>query len=754
MNTNDNIINKFKYIGLDLDNIPKFIKDFEPLEYRPSKFNDEHMYKVYRYINIKDIQILITPTNRLSGIAEKYGKAVPLYEYLIQNSEENIEKHTKFLSMISSMNIDKIEEIENEQKILNKNIPFKVKYPKDYLWQIYYSEYTDKYFMLVTTEDLDQTAFFYLLKKQLESKNRKKEEKIFVPISYTDHSREYLNKTQIADIENYLWFFTKEWPLVYEVYDKDNNLSLQITGKAFIYDDIQSDYKISLNNKEEAIKFYKLLKALFIMKTEVSNHYNITLSIDNKGSLEFNINNKKVIYEILSSIVKEEYLKAEDKKISLIDDKNKKEKELDKLQKKSNKLEKEYLEKEKQISTFLECKKTFFGKVKYFFKYKKVSLTKQKEEKQKEQDIKLIRINKYADVKSNYTLEELIELYKQIDKEEAKVKNLNLDIKALEQKTKTLESKVKNATQYIKEIDEHKKSIFEFWKFTNKDNSAELPAGEIKEENDETIKKVFDYGFDFEDLSIKLDDIQRNNLTKEELDSIYLTTTFVLEDINKISKGEKLTKEYLEELKKKAKEENSLLDKENFDIFGGMAYDNKLKILANKKHREVEREVFRILDINKNTTIDDYTDYLKQVIKNLESAFEKMKLPVDLPVYKVDSEKLSNNTFNAFNIEGKEAIYNFLENDKKKLNLYKINLKENTKVLAFTNIVYFENNNKTLPLGMNISENILLNNNLLELELKAKEEIKMVTYKNPKDQLSDIQIKTIKVEEYDSRDCP
>ena len=420
MNTNDNIINKFKYIGLDLDNIPKFIKDFEPLEYRPSKYNDEHMYKVYKYVNIKDIQILITPTNRLSGIAEKYGKAVPLYEYLMSDNEENIEKHTKFLSMISSMNIDKIEEIDNEQKALNKNIPFKVKQQKDYLWQIYYSEYTDKYFMLVTTEDLDQSAFFYVLKKQLENKNRKKQEKIFVPISYTDYSREYLNKTQIADIENHLWLFTKEWPLVYEVYDKDNNMSLQITGKAFVYDDIQSEYKVKLNDKEESIKFYKLLKALFIMKTEVSNHYNINLSIDDKGSLEFNINDKKVIYEILSSIVKEEYLKAEERKINLIEDKSKKEKELDKLQKKSNKLEKEYLEKEKQISTFLECKKTFFGKVKYFFKYKKVSLTKQKEEKPKEQEIKLIRINKYADVKSNYTLEELIELYKQIDKEESK----------------------------------------------------------------------------------------------------------------------------------------------------------------------------------------------------------------------------------------------------------------------------------------------------------------------------------------------
>ena len=102
-----------------------------------------------------------------------------------------------------------------------------------------------------------------------------------------------------------------------------------------------------------------------------------------------------------------------------------------------------------------------------------------------------------------------------------------------------------------------------------------------------------------------------------------------------------------------------------------------------------------------------------------------------------------------FNIEGKEAIYNFSENDKKKLNLYKINLKEKTPILAFTNIAYFENNNKTLPLGMNISEGILLNNKSMDLELKVKQEIKMVTYKNAKDQLSDIEVKTIKVEEYD-----
>lgn len=650
--------------------------------------------------------------------------------------------------MISSMDIDKIEELNNEQKRLNDNIPFKVKYQKDYLWQIYYSEYTNKYFMLVPTEDLEYSAFFYILKKQLQNAKKRKQEKIFVPISYTDYSREYLNRMQIADIENYLWLFTKEWPLVYEVYDKDENLSLQITGKAYIYDDIQSDYKVVLKNKEDAMKFYKLLKALFIMKTEVPHHYNVRLSIDDKGSLEFNVNNKKVIYEILSSFIKEEFLKAEEEKINLIDDKAEKEKELDSLQKKSSKLEREYLEKERQISTFLECKKTFFGRVKYFFKYKKVSLTKSEENKEKEQEIKLVRINKYAEVKSNYTLEELVELYKQIDKEDSKVKNIRLDIKAIEQKIVDLENKVKNARQYIKEIDNHKKSIFEFWRFTNKDKASELPEGKAKEENDESIKKVFKYEFDFEDLSVKLDKIQRDELTKEELDSLYLTDTYILEDINKVSKEESITEERLEYLKEKSIEANSLLDKENFDIFGGMAYDNKLKILANKKHREIEREVFRILDINKNTTIEEYTKSIKEIIGNIETALEKVKISLSLPVYMTSTEQL-NNRFNVLSIEGKKAILDLLKEDTEIFNLYKINLKENTPILAFTNIAYFENNNKTLPLGMNVSEDILIDNNLIDLELKEEQELKLVTYEDLNDELSDIIIKTMKIEEYD-----
>ena len=744
MSTNENIVSKLKYLGLNLDRIPRIITKFEPLDYRPLKYNDEHVYKIYKYINIQDIQILLTPTNRLCSITEKYKKAVPLYEYLNPNKEENLERHTKLLSMVESMNISKIEEIEKEQKILNQRIPFKIKYPKDYLWQIYYSEYTNKYFMLVTTEDLEYSAFFYLLKKQLENKN----EEIFVPISYTDYTREYLSKAQISDIENYLWFFTKEWPLIYEVFDKEKKLTVHITGKVYIYDDIQSDYKIELNNKEEAIKFYKLLKAIFILQTEAPHHYKFNLIIDKKGSIEFNLNNKKIIYEILPSFIKEEYLKAEEEKIELTEEKVKLEKELDVLQKKSKELEKEYIEKEKQISTFLECRKTFFGRVKYFFKYKKINLLKQ-QEVEKKQDIKLIRINKYEEVKSNYTLEELIEIYKQIDKEDIKVKSLEADIKATEQRIENLDTKVKNAILYIEEIDKHKKSIFEFWRFTNKDKKEELVAGEIKEEPKERLKKVFNYELDFEELAKYLDNVQRENLSKKQLDSIFLATTDILEDINKIAKKEEITNERIEELKNRALEENVLLEKENFDIFGSISYDNKLKILANQKHRETEKEIFNILDINKNTTVEEYTKFIKRIIENLEACFEKIKIPVNISVYSGDFDDTLKKTYNVFNMRATDAISNLLkESNNKTIKLCRINLAEGTNVIPFTNSVYYDNTNKTLPLGMNVKEQILLNNQNTNIEKIESKKLNLVCYEEQNNELARKYIKEINIKEF------
>ena len=223
-----NMEEKLKYLGLDLDKIPSFIKKFKPLEFRIPKFYDERQYRQYRYIPIKDIQILLSPTNRLDDIEEKYKKASPLADYLDSKKEKNILKHTTFLNMLKQVKIENIEKIEEEQENLNKNIPFKVKFKGNYLWQIYYSENTDQYFMLVPTEDADYSTFFYLLKKQLE---KKKIGKIFVPIRNIGYSNEYLKKSEFEDLGNYLWLFTKDWPLIYEVYDKKDTLSIQIIGE-------------------------------------------------------------------------------------------------------------------------------------------------------------------------------------------------------------------------------------------------------------------------------------------------------------------------------------------------------------------------------------------------------------------------------------------------------------------------------------------------------------------------------------------
>jgi len=239
----DEILDKIEYLGLNLDKIPNSIQDIRPLEYRVPRIYDEKKYRQYKYISIEDIQILLSPTNRLDELSERYKKARPLYEYLDSKSEENVLKHATFLNMLKNMNIAEIKAMEEEQAQLSRDIPFKIRYQGNYLWQIYYSENTDQYFMIVPTEETNNSAFFYVLKKKLE---KGRAEKIFVPISNTKHSTQFLRKSEFEDIENYLWLFTKEWPSVYEVYDKNDELSLQIIGETSVYGKIKTYYKRSV----------------------------------------------------------------------------------------------------------------------------------------------------------------------------------------------------------------------------------------------------------------------------------------------------------------------------------------------------------------------------------------------------------------------------------------------------------------------------------------------------------------------------
>ena len=224
----DEIKEKLEYLGLNLEDAKNQFENYEPLKFRVPKFYDEKQYRQYRYIPIKEIQILLTPTNRLDDVQEKYKKASPISEYLDTENEDNYIKHATFLRMLKDLRIEEVEEIQQEQVKLNKKIPFKVKFERNYLWQIYYAEDTDQYFMLVPTEDTDYSAFFYLLKKKLA---KRVTGQIFVPVRNVKYTTNYLKKSEYEDIENYLWLFTKNWPFIYDVYDKDGNFSIHIVGE-------------------------------------------------------------------------------------------------------------------------------------------------------------------------------------------------------------------------------------------------------------------------------------------------------------------------------------------------------------------------------------------------------------------------------------------------------------------------------------------------------------------------------------------
>ena len=719
------ILENLNYIGLDLENVPDFLMDYKDVDYKPTRAYEQTDFRVYRYINLKDIQILLTPTNRLNSITEKYSKAMPLCEYL-SDEEENVLNHAIFLKMIESLNKNEINKIEEEQKLASKKVPFKVKYDTNYLWEIYYSEFTGKYFMMVTTEDQNYNAFFYLLKKQIECQKSGKDELIFVPISYLDYTKRYLKKSEISDLEKYIWLFTKDWSKIYEVFDENNDMTLHTVGTAVVYDKMRSYFKTELLTKEDAVKFYTLVKALFILQTELPHHYKFETQIGDKGELVFEFNNKKIDYNNLPKFIKEEYKKYSKELQKIFEEKEKLDIKVEKLKEEEILKNKEYLFREKQVATYLECRKSVFGKIKYFFKAKNGKFVKAKNKdnstkKIKEQnDMERSIANAIIEEKELYTIEDLIKVCIELDRINIRIKDASLDIKALKEKIEIVETKIKNATEFIETIEEHKKSIFEFWKFANKDVALGLNAGkeEVKEVKSKKIKRAFDYEEDIEDLGIEADNIQRNIFSKDEKDGLYLATTNIIGDINRVRNNEKLLEKGIEKLKTIMKEESTILSIDSFDIFGNIKNDKtKISVLSNKKHRESEKDKYTILDISDNTSLEDYEEKLKKEIVIIEEALEKTKALVDMDIYLCLNEKLNLNNIEKFYINPSDAIR--AENTDK-ISLYKIKIKEGMNIVYNTNIIHYNNFNSTLPSGMDVQNTVTFDMKRYKIDLKKQ----------------------------------
>lgn len=737
---NLNMLNeKVKYIGFELGEVPEILKDVDLLNYRIPRGNyDEKTYRKYKYIPVENIEILITPTNRLDELEKRYKSAKPLYTYMKAETNEQIENYAYFLKMINQTRIEDIEKIKLEQEAMKNEPPFEVKYKSNFMWQIYYSDYADKYFMLVSSEESDNSPMFYLLKKKLENAKENKKETVFVPISNEEYSGKILKKSEIEDLENYLWYFTKNWPSIYEVTNKEGNLELRIVGETSIYDKLTSKYSVKFNDKKEALNAYKLIKALFILSYDIQDEYKFETRISKDGGLKFYYKNEVIEYENLPQFLNNQALEKIKENINIKIETKELKADIKDLQKRSEEQLEEYRQKEKQIYAFLECKKTFLGKVSYYFKSKK----KVKFEVKNNKDINKERVkdilnkdrNKekvYDGVEENkkYTVEDIIKICKQLNENISENKNIKMDIKALKTKVENLDRKIKNSTKYLEEIDSHKKSIFAFWKFANKDEIKSLEVGSENENvENEKLRKTFDYEEDLEELANIVDKKQREKLTEREINATF-AANFVLDGINVVSKQKMLKKDeekikkLLENLQAEYKENLDQIEKKDFDIFGNVAEDKtKIKVLKNNTHRESEKDKFKILNVNLKTELDEFKEKLQDLNKILKEESNKIKVPYDLSIYKASDEVIDTDGFNKFNINPQGALNKLNDKTKDRAYLYKINVKEGTNLIFYSNIVFYENTNGTLPLGMDISQETLINMDLYNLELKNRQE--------------------------------
>lgn len=746
----ESIEEKLDKIHLDLQNIPEIFQTPNIIKYRPQKGYYNSNYNIYRYVDIKDIEIYLTPTTRLEEVNRKYKLAKPLICYLDPNNEENLETYLEFLNMLKQLDVNKLGQIEEEQKRFYTQIPYEVKYKDNFMWDIYYSEIEDKYFMLFPTKETRVETLFYIIKEKIKSQ---KDKKIYVPINQEEYSYNILKKSEIADLENYLWLFTKSWPTTYEVQDKNRNKTIQVIGKTPVYEKIKSKYKFTFTSKKEAQEQFKLIKALFILQSHLEQNYTFTTLVNENGSLDFCFNRNRITYHSLPQFINTE-IEKNTEKIKQIQKKNLLITErLLLLEESTQKQKEEYIKKEKQIVTFLECKKSFFGKVSYYFKSKKVKKEEVIEEKQnKEKDkmeIKDIEIEK----KDFYTIEDLLKVCNMLDEKEKEYKNKEMDIHALENKKENLEKKIKNATLYINEIEKHKKSIFEFWKFTSKDEVSLLQEGEEKQQKEKKgkIKKVFSYEDDIEEFGQKMDENQKQKLLPKEMDSIFAIRqdieSFNIVRKEKIQKKEESKVEKsLKQMKEKYERDFEKIKEKDFDIFGSVVEDKtKIKLLNNKKHREIEKDTYKVLNIHPNTTLEEYKDILKHYLLLLEEAYPKIVTPYDIAIYQTSyKEPLEEKEYQIFHLNPKSALQNInLEEDTIILN--RINVKENMPLIFYTNSMYYDNINKTLPAGMDIGTEVLIDLKQYEMKLISRKDFNM----NFIESEFESKVKTIQVYEYD-----
>ena len=91
-----------------------------------------------------------------------------------------------------------------------------------------------------------------------------------------------------------------------------------------------------------------------------------------------------------------------------------------------------------------------------------------------------------------------------------------------------------------------------------------------------------------------------------------------------------------------------------------------------------------------------------------------------MTIYIAGGDKFKKDNLNIANLNSTEELYENVKKLKKdELNFYTLTLPKNSPLLYYTNIIYFDNLNRTLPMGMDVTTEVLIN--LKDYKLEQKE---------------------------------
>ena len=220
-----------------------------------------------------------------------------------------------------------------------------------------------------------------------------------------------------------------------------------------------------------------------------------------------------------------------------------------------------------------------------------------------------------------------------------------------------------------------------------------------------------------------------------------------------------------------AKNENEDTKKIEKDILEGLKNKTSKRLLDNlindytavkkinsKEHRENERNEIAILRINENTTVEEFEDRINHFKKSLESAYNKIYAITSMPVYikksdvqkefllgDINPENLINENPSKDVIEEREVNFKNgakAEKDKieeQEIEIVKIDLGNEEHALYLTNIVFFDNQNKTLPIGMDLSSKVVIKLDNAKKKFREKREIYLI------EKIDDFEVKNRKI---------